>query len=1433
MFSLDGFFSELSRCTSLLQSIVPSVCDVGRLESTPNFTSEYLESEEVYAGLPTVFNSKCIKKQLESCLKALEGTPKHPDQSVRQLLTRVELLGILASCQNLFELESSVWKVMFTVSDNSGRFLDASYALTNYCLSKIFAYEQNASVYDTLNSVRTEVLTVLNNSNEIFESTHEACLTGRLPTPHAHFQSMVVSLGRAYIEHYFNWPAFSANLDLIRLQYKEFFEGKSWAVVCARGYFYWLHLHARCIFGANFELVNTPLQSGTHDTFPPPPVSPLHAAVIVRMHGQTLVKFMRLCCEQKLQNRSCTKQQVKVGIGKENKDPSVGPKNLKRFVEPKPVPSELKVSTAAWSSVSLTDNELLNLWLGTRLLLYGCHQTAELYTLLGTVREARVYQNELLCVGQRFHLCSYTQIALNLMAHLDMFAQRQWAFELRLRQLNHIATCQVSLEELVTKRTKQNSKGNLNSKATTEIDESAFIHSKTFPNQSLYNGLGENQLVKDTTVVNSLSNDSFSDGSNPLLSGYNRPFSSIFSSSPTRRTYFNNKSEAVDTYPSATQIASAIAGQRLTSEWNEWYSKGFYIPHTVDFAFESVSKSFLSVGGLPLGTCVCLILNGVSWPWLFNLTQVVRNELLPSPHFLPALYTVPLVHVKATVKTRNHGEPNKNKDLIEAFSLLSITPTENSSETWNNNIEKSSSPQLQSKKDFHTGKQLPPPVPKPNAPRRPADNRNKTSLNISPHNRSRCQSSHYQQVGKTTEINEVTIESTIQTRRCDNPLTNKDIILDNHEADNEILIPLLGYTFRKPANSQPLEIYCDHLSKTKNVLRKRENKNIGSGKGHTIVLDPVESCSSLIDAPLRPRSVRLASKWAANQIKTKLVNTLCEENPLLSENIDQMSQVSNNMATRLYGAYQQLSSFPVPNLLRPICQWLGIYWLGKGDQLQAGRFLSQAIGIGPTTLYLSILSSRIIHLKSSDSQDSVSDRSKKCNWFPILNRVMTVCAPNNFLMENVIQMPTCDDNSSLKVRVIQLCLVDELSCKSNLIDKSDDIYHHTISPYGLGARSGGYLLVSRYIGISGQSLRTFEVETRVMHGFTHSGFKYMDSFDEIQTESLDSMAIEDRANYWRIRYNLDERLENLLTEIRREWFTKDDLDWLFSREKYCRNNELKNDYNPPSVVIIPDRRLVYLPWEWILWDRNPTSCTPTMTRSFSLPLVVGHLATQYMPCQNIEANISPNAEHMKLCSFNPERAFYILNPESNLPSTQQTFEPIFHNLSSWTGVTGRIPTLEEVNNGFTNHDLLIFLGHGNGSQFLLHTFNQGLNARSVTLILGCSSGKPRSAGRHEPYTSLFNHLIAGCPFVCGLLWDVTDRDVDRFTLKFLTSWLGKDGSDDGRDAKPHGTLGQSIFNATSACKLKHLVGKSVIVYGIPSEPKRRSLLKFPSSLVKK
>ncbi|CAH8664887.1 unnamed protein product [Heterobilharzia americana] len=526
---------------------------LGWIGRPADFDAQLFESEEVYAGLPTVFNSRNIAKQLDKCLKALQDDRNGSSQSVRTLLTRIELLGTLASCQTLFELESSIWKVMFTVSYNSGRYLDASFALINYAFSKLFSHEQNASDYETLKSVRNEVLAAVQDSERILESSQETCSTGRL-TPHAQFQSVIISLE----EHISN--------TIVTGQYEEFFSGKSWTVVCARGYFYWLHLHARCLFGGSYEVSHASDVPGISQKFPPPPVSPLHAAVIVRMHGQTLVKFMRQSCEYKLQNR-CSARNLKnsADTEKENKDPTNGHRNSEPSVKILSPSSNVELATVAWSSASLTDTELLNLWLATRLLLYGCRQSAELYTLLGAVREARVYQNELLCISQRFHLCNYTQVALNLMAHLDMFAQRRWAFELRLLQLNHIATCHLSLEEIVGKRSNQKRQANPNMrsnyKSSSDSDESAFIHSKAFPSESLDNSLGDHKLFKDVSELNSVSRDAFSDGSNMLLSdNCNEPFRSILHSSPTERLLVNKKVVVINVYPSATQIGSVIAG---------------------------------------------------------------------------------------------------------------------------------------------------------------------------------------------------------------------------------------------------------------------------------------------------------------------------------------------------------------------------------------------------------------------------------------------------------------------------------------------------------------------------------------------------------------------------------------------------------------------------------------------------------------------------------------------------------------------------------------------------------------------------------------------------------------------------------------------------------------------------------------------------------
>ena len=60
------------------------------------------------------------------------------------------------------------------------------------------------------------------------------------------------------------------------------------------------------------------------------------------------------------------------------------------------------------------------------------------------------------------------------------------------------------------------------------------------------------------------------------------------------------------------------------------------------------------------------------------------------------------------------------------------------------------------------------------------------------------------------------------------------------------------------------------------------------------------------------------------------------------------------------------------------------------------------------------------------------------------------------------------------------------------------------------------------------------------------------------------------------------------------------------------------------------------------------------------------------------------------------------------------------------------------------------------------------------------------------------------PAIVAVLWDVTDRDIDRFTLALLDGWLGS-----------HRELSDVIGSARDECKLPHLVGAAPVVYGLP------------------
>ena len=62
------------------------------------------------------------------------------------------------------------------------------------------------------------------------------------------------------------------------------------------------------------------------------------------------------------------------------------------------------------------------------------------------------------------------------------------------------------------------------------------------------------------------------------------------------------------------------------------------------------------------------------------------------------------------------------------------------------------------------------------------------------------------------------------------------------------------------------------------------------------------------------------------------------------------------------------------------------------------------------------------------------------------------------------------------------------------------------------------------------------------------------------------------------------------------------------------------------------------------------------------------------------------------------------------------------------------------------------------------------------------------------------------PCMIANLWDVTDRDIDKYLQHLLTTWL----------ASENGTLlSKVVQESRKACKMKYLVGCAPVVYGLP------------------
>ncbi|KAF7503271.1 hypothetical protein GJ744_004029 [Endocarpon pusillum] len=213
---------------------------------------------------------------------------------------------------------------------------------------------------------------------------------------------------------------------------------------------------------------------------------------------------------------------------------------------------------------------------------------------------------------------------------------------------------------------------------------------------------------------------------------------------------------------------------------------------------------------------------------------------------------------------------------------------------------------------------------------------------------------------------------------------------------------------------------------------------------------------------------------------------------------------------------------------------------------------------------------------------------------------------------------------------------------------------------------------------------------------------------------------------------------------------------------------------------------------------------------------------------------------------------YILNPSSDLASTQETLlGPFSHSLTTYTSIVNRAPSEIEFESCLRDKDLCLYFGHGSGAQYIRGRTIKRLKQCAVTFLMGCSSSKMVECGQFEPYGVPYNYLSGGSAAVVGTLWDVTDKDIDRFAMETFINWgllersvVVEKTKESARKRKPKATgrakrqnagprdrpageqtqtevgLDDAVAQARDACVLRYLNGAAPVIYGIPVYLKR-------------
>ncbi|KAG5330739.1 ESPL1 protein, partial [Acromyrmex charruanus] len=259
-----------------------------------------------------------------------------------------------------------------------------------------------------------------------------------------------------------------------------------------------------------------------------------------------------------------------------------------------------------------------------------------------------------------------------------------------------------------------------------------------------------------------------------------------------------------------------------------------------------------------------------------------------------------------------------------------------------------------------------------------------------------------------------------------------------------------------------------------------------------------------------------------------------------------------------------------------------------------------------------------------------------------------------------------------------------------------------------------------------------------------------------------------------------------------------------------------------TLVLIIDEHIDYIAFEAMeIVKDHPITRFPSLHVAYAL--FKEHEDTILDGCKLIKAK-----EDMGIC---------VVNPSGDLDKMEKRMK-LFMDfwLPKWKSCYNTRPSEEMFEDALINHDILMYTGHGNGIEYLSGEDIERMRVKSTVLLFGCSSVKLfMIGGRYPPYGVSNQYLIACSPCLLGMLWEVTDADIDKMTANFMSNWIPssseKSWTEIDKDKWISGTLKfikngvkdkpemesemlRAVAKAKNSC-LHYMTAAAIVIRGLP------------------